>query len=181
LKRRVAGSCQRGTGADIELAWTPSLWFKLLSGRPCAKKRSITVPSRPPLPPFTRETAIEKVPRMPGIAATLPASRLPIPKTAAGETARNFFRGARPSSSSLPANGQTNLNKIALIASGYCFGAVKWPYMPSSQSSGWRIWINVFLSKSIPSATGSNGKPSLWRSRYSGMFSSGWSNPPHQN
>jgi nuclear transport factor 2 (NTF2) superfamily protein len=48
-------------GQDIELAWTPSLWFKLLSGRPDATKWSIDVPSRPPLPPFTRETALEKV------------------------------------------------------------------------------------------------------------------------
>jgi nuclear transport factor 2 (NTF2) superfamily protein len=30
---------------------------------------------------------------MPGTAATLPPSRLPIPGTAAGETARNFFHG----------------------------------------------------------------------------------------
>jgi hypothetical protein len=58
FRPRGANSCQRGTGADIELAWTPSLWFKLLSSRPCAKKRSITVPSRPSLPPFTRETAM---------------------------------------------------------------------------------------------------------------------------
>jgi uncharacterized protein len=48
--------------AAIELAWTPSLRFKLRSGRPYAKKRSIAVSStRPPLPPFTRETAVEKV------------------------------------------------------------------------------------------------------------------------
>jgi uncharacterized protein len=30
-------------------------------GRPYAEKRSIAVPRRPPLPPFTRETALEKV------------------------------------------------------------------------------------------------------------------------
>jgi hypothetical protein len=52
FRTRVASSRPPGTPADIELAWTPSLWFKLLSGRPCAKKRSITVPSRPPLPPI---------------------------------------------------------------------------------------------------------------------------------
>ena len=44
----------------------------------CQEAERAAVPSRPPVPPFTRETAVEKfvLPRVPGTAATRPASRL---------------------------------------------------------------------------------------------------------
>ncbi len=64
-------------------------------GRPYAKKRSIAVPSRPPLPPFVRETAIEKVRLAEDAWNSRDPARVALAYTgtAAGEIARSFFHG----------------------------------------------------------------------------------------